>query len=240
MPEIHALQKFGGNERSGLYGMKLEDLTSECLVTAFIFLTARDVSEAGLSSRKFHNLASSDFIWHSLYFAKWPSRLTRAGTRSYVRVGKDNWLRRFRDRVEGSSSKRPELCWDAFETVDCNPELNTRPNASQVKLSGSNHHCDSETCTIVQTDKETFRCVGTGYMHTCEPCRDGFACASSVEGSDSWWTCRISARTFPNAPTGYSSLVLEPSRPPQEDDDDPDNAEWAGYQCCTLKRLRRF
>lgn len=185
-------------------------------------------------SKSFSVCCRSGFVWHSLYFTRWPGRRLRSGGRAETPVGSADWYSKYRERLARPCHRTEPNEWSPFFTYPY-----TAPNlprsSDPIDSSNNSQQCQPpEICVFAQVNSNSYICSLCGTVHICEVCRDGFACQSSVESTESLWVCPISARSFPSGPAGFDPRGSVPEG--SESEDETGEGEWTGYPCCSLDR----
>ena len=218
--------------------ISLGRIPPDCNKMIISYLPFRDIGNFMSVSRDLHTISLSNNVWNSLYYRKWPGRMNRAGYRAQEPVGSTDWLEKFKQRLTSSRPSGPEDGWQMFTEASQQPTSFIIPasgkRSSAVESAG--HVCDPNKCLFSQSASNDFRCIRSGLVHVCEPCRDGFACSKSIESvNDSLWVCPISARSFQYA---NGLTIYQPFTKDVSSDTDSDSS------CCRLdkrtkKRQRR-
>ena len=227
--------------------MQFVDLPPECIQRILCYLSYPQVTLSGALSRVIRVQSTSQGVWHSLYFTRWPGRMTRGHRRAVAPIGDVDWHARFRKRLCDIEGSEERVHWSDFNLLGDSNQITAVVQPPKRYHGDPNHLCDPASCSFVQIEDDSFLCVFGGSVHRCEPCRDGFACRSAVESTESMWVCPISARSFQSSSSGFdrgtdsSGNLVEISS--------SEEGEWAGYPCCSLdkaviasdnrKRLRR-
>lgn len=223
--------------------MSLDHIPIDCNKTVLLYLGFPDIREFMCLSKDIYGISKSNVIWNSLYYRKWPGRMNRGGYRSQEPVGNTDWYVKFRERLLPANRAPSEDGWRMF-TEASDRSISGKLSSSidvfehtAAQQAGS-HVCNPRSCVYIQNGANNFRCVASGTVHVCEPCRDGFACAKSIESvNDSLWVCPISARSFQ-----YASGLTEEH--PIHHDIERSSDYDSDSSCCrldkrTLKRQRR-
>ncbi len=207
--------------------MSLSLIPLECTRSIMVFLPFADIFRFMALSKELYSISRTSAVWNTLYYRKWPGRKNRGGYRYQEPVGRVDWLSRFRDRFTSVRPSSVEYRWSVFDDRSSDVVLLRDPVVSIIHAPCADHICNSTECTFTQVKQDEFRCDYSGFIHVCEPCRDGFACLKSIESvSDSLWVCPISARSFQFTAVQYPTLSFS--------DSDSDQA-----LCPILKRQRR-
>lgn len=222
----------------------LDDIPLDCNKTVLSYLPFVDIQRFMTLSKDLYTISRANVVWNSLYYRKWPGRMNRGGYRSQEPVGSTDWYLKFRNRLLSVIPASSEDGWRQFSeasdrSVSAKLSISTDTVYQPITIDSQDHVCDAINCVYQQSGANEFRCVASGVVHVCEPCRDGFACAKSIESvDDSLWVCPISARSFQYA----SGLSEERHSFPR--DNPPSSGSDSDSSCCrldhrTLKRQRR-